>query len=57
MRGTIPTVNEPHADDTRSSEEREHEHSLRGTAVAVALMALFIIATWLGAWLLMLDRR
>jgi len=45
MRGTIPTVNEPHADDTRSSEEREHEHSLRGTAVAVTLMALFIIGT------------
>ena len=37
--------------------EGEHHGSLRGTFVAVVAMASFFVVTWLGMFLLAIDRR
>lgn len=37
-------------------EEKKEEHSLKGTFVSVMLLGAFLIASWLGVWIIYLIR-
>lgn len=57
MADPAASEQEPAPDHPIEQHDEEHAHDLRGSFMMVMLMAGFFVLTWLGVFLVALERR